>query len=432
MSSISNPTNVSWIQTTLSNINTKQSDWLQKTQISNWTIEAWVRQISTQVVSTDKWVITNAVIHWVTTAWGGSYVDVKVAPSGAIQVWWTLDGVTGMATATNQATMIANQTNWTQKTWIVDLEVWHDVYVDQFHNLQVAEATRLVGTTFIGTTKDTNFWTETVLNSASVAQANWLITLTSGTNSNGSIIYQSVRKARFIPVMVNIFRAVGKMDSAIANNTRIWGMFDGTDGAWFELTGTTMNIVTKAWASSAIKVPTASWNVDTSFTMDTNFHWYEIRCWYESYHFYIDWNLVHEISISGSATLPSNTLTLPVYLQNINSGNTTTKDMSFVLASIYRLGKLETAPTFRNITGVNSSQILKYGAWMLHNIIVWTPVNNATISIYDNISGTGNPITKLTLPSGATPIELDFHVGFSTGLNIVPSSTSLNITVSYE
>jgi len=68
------------------------------------------------------------------------------------------------------------------------------------------------------------------------------------------------------------------MDSAIANNTRIWGMYDGTDGAWFELTGTTMNVVTKAGASSAIKVPTASWNVNTSFVMDTNFHSYEIRC----------------------------------------------------------------------------------------------------------------------------------------------------------
>ena len=62
---------------------------------------------------------------------------------------------------------------------------------------------------------------------------------------------------------------------------------------------------------------------------------------------------------------------------------------------------------------------------MLHNIIVWTPVHNATIAIYDNVSGTSNPITILTLPAQATPTEIDFHVGFSTGLNIVPSSASL-------
>lgn len=110
--------------THLSNINTKQSDWLQKTQISNWTIEASIRQVSTQVVSTDKGIVTNAVIHWQTTAWGGSYVDVKVAPSWAIQVWWTLDWVTGMATEAKQDTQITSLwTDWISPpsiswTWI--------------------------------------------------------------------------------------------------------------------------------------------------------------------------------------------------------------------------------------------------------------------------------------------------------------------------
>lgn len=407
------------------------NDWVAQTTFDLQTLlkrfasKGSSHRLKDNLVQEDDAIVTKSLIAWFSTAWGGTLQNVKVSPSWAVQVWGTLDWITWMATS-------ANQTNWTQKTGIIDLEAGHDVYVDQFHNLQVAEATRLVGTTFNGTTKDTNFWTETVLNSASANQANWLITLTSGTNSDGSIIYQTVRKARFVPVMVNMFRAVGKMDSAIANNTRIWGMYDGIDWAWFELTGTTMNVVTKAGASSAVKVPTASWNIDSSFTMDTNFHSYEIRCWYDSYHFIIDWNLVHEISISGSGTLPSNTLTLPVYLQNINSGNTTTKDMSFVLASIYRLGKLQTAPTYKNITGVSTSQILKYGAGMIHSIIVWTPVNNATISIYDNTSGTGNLITTLTLPSQSVPIELNFHVWFSTGLNIVPSSASLNITVIYE
>jgi len=45
-----------------------------------------VRQLSTQLVSADMGVVTNTVIHGLTTAGGGSYVGVKVNPSGALAV----------------------------------------------------------------------------------------------------------------------------------------------------------------------------------------------------------------------------------------------------------------------------------------------------------------------------------------------------------
>lgn len=311
---------------------------------------------------------------------------------------------------------------------IIEPQTGHEVYVDQFHNMQVTEATRLVGTTFVGTTKDTNFWAETVLNSASVAQANGLVTLTSGTNTAGSIIYQSTRKARFVPVTVQMFRAVGKMDSGIASNKRIWGMYDGTDGVWFQLDGTTLGIATKAGASAAVVVTAANFN-RSAFTMDTNFHGYEIRCGYSSYHFYIDGRLVHEISVEGSADLPCNTLTLPVYAQNINAGNTTSKDMSFVLMSIYRLGKLNTAPTYKQISTATTT-ICKYGAGMLHKIILNNPTNN-TITVYDNTAASGTVIAIINPGASATPFSLPYDVGFGTGLTIVTAGTP-NLTVIYE
>jgi len=49
-------------------------------------IKATVKDLNTQVVTADKGLVTNTVIHGKTTAGGGSYVDVKVNPSGALTV----------------------------------------------------------------------------------------------------------------------------------------------------------------------------------------------------------------------------------------------------------------------------------------------------------------------------------------------------------
>ena len=64
-----------------------QTNGSQKAQIVNsagTSIDA--KQLGVQVASTDVGLITNAVLHGLTTAGVGSYVDVKVTPSGALSV----------------------------------------------------------------------------------------------------------------------------------------------------------------------------------------------------------------------------------------------------------------------------------------------------------------------------------------------------------
>lgn len=45
-----------------------------------------VRDLSTQLLMTDKGIVTNTIIHGLTTGGGGGYRDVKVNPSGALTV----------------------------------------------------------------------------------------------------------------------------------------------------------------------------------------------------------------------------------------------------------------------------------------------------------------------------------------------------------
>lgn len=53
-------------------------------RITDGTDTADVVQLGTAITTTDKGLVTNSVIHGQTTAGGGSYVDVKVNPSGAL------------------------------------------------------------------------------------------------------------------------------------------------------------------------------------------------------------------------------------------------------------------------------------------------------------------------------------------------------------
>ena len=63
-----------------------QTDGTQKSRITDGTNDVGVKQTSSQLVGADYALITNTVIHAYTTAGGGSYVDVKANPSGALVV----------------------------------------------------------------------------------------------------------------------------------------------------------------------------------------------------------------------------------------------------------------------------------------------------------------------------------------------------------
>jgi hypothetical protein len=69
----------------------------------NSAIKATVLDIGTQITTNDHGLVTNTVMHGLTTGGGGGYVDVKVNPSGALTVESTISGtVVAFAKSTEQ------------------------------------------------------------------------------------------------------------------------------------------------------------------------------------------------------------------------------------------------------------------------------------------------------------------------------------------
>lgn len=84
-------------------INTKSIVW-------NGTDAVAIHQRNTQASATDYAFSTEAVLHGLSTAGGGTYVDVKVSPSGTLQIGGMLDVAysIGNASSTTQRVVIAN------------------------------------------------------------------------------------------------------------------------------------------------------------------------------------------------------------------------------------------------------------------------------------------------------------------------------------
>lgn len=300
------------------------------------------------------------------------------------------------------------------------------VWQGDFHDLRTNGTIRLAGIPFTSTTKDTNFWAETVggTGTVSTSAVPGTVVLNTGAAA-GSAQYQTVRIARRIPGHENTCRMILKVgDTGTGGNTRQWGPYDANNGYFFQLSGTTFNIVSRTGTSDTA-VAQANWNYNNVFALTTNFHTYEIRMSSRRAFFYIDGELVH--SIAPAATMPTQTLNLPVTLYN-NGGNNLT--LSASQAYITRTGPLTSEAISKNITTATTT-VCKYSAGRLHKIIIGNAVNGS-ITIYDNTSAAGTIISTLTLVSATPqPNVIEFDCPYNTGLTIVTSS-AVNITVIYE
>lgn len=298
--------------------------------------------------------------------------------------------------------------------------------------LRVVQPYRLAGGSISGSTLDPNFATGSVTGSGSISQSNGVITIATGTTANSTAKVQSTDIGRYVDKSANVYGSLLAMgDTGTTNNTRRWGAFNGTDGCYFKLSGTTLSVCTmKGGVETA--VASSSWNGSQTVPTLTNYNFWAIEYRLDFLIFEIGGVVAH--SISAASGTWTNVTNLPIFTDNVNSGGSTTNvSMSATAAAIYRLGPLETQAKYFHDTGAGT-HVLKYSAGTLQRVVINTSISagSTTITMYDNTSASGSVIASVVFQSNAQPVCLEYHIPFNTGLTIVTTASGWDFTVVYE
>jgi hypothetical protein len=307
--------------------------------------------------------------------------------------------------------------------------------------MRVVQPIRLVGTQFEGTL-DTNFWTAAVANAATVANSSASMVLTSGTNTAGSAKLYSVRRARYIATEANGYRAVIQLgDTGIASNTRKWGVAFGatmptlTDGAYYQLSGTTFSIVTlKNGSPTAVNSGSFNGTNGLTYTPTTNATVYEIYWTNSRVYFSVGGILLH--TVIASASTWADTMSHYVYMDNINSGNSTSVTLTARAATIRRLGGLMAQPSSKYQAGTTGAggTVCKRVPGNLHELLISGVVNNAVVTLYDNTADSGTILfSSGAMGNNTVPFALDFKgIPFAIGLTLAITGANANATVVFD
>lgn len=315
-------------------------------------------------------------------------------------------------------------------TGIYDSKTTTFTTVEPFGGLRVAPLVRLIGGNFDGAALDSNRWASTFANGGTAAVSGNIVNVRTNGTADGSSIVRSTRISRHLAGTNNVFISSCRLnDTGTANNTRKWGMGDGTNGAYFKLNGTTFSIVTlKAGAETAVN--SGSFNGDvTTVTMDTNFHVYEILFNDHEVRFYRDRVFVHKVSSTTASY--SDIFSFKIQFENTNSSSSTSDVQFFVRGgSIYRFGDIESSPAFYNVT-TNETKTLKTGPGRLHRVVVNKKgTSSGEIKLYDSTTGSGTVIALVDSLNLSGTFE--YNVDFSNGLTYVTVAAPGDITVVYD
>ena len=317
---------------------------------------------------------------------------------------------------------------------LYDAETSTKSRVDHLGFLRTAKSVRLCGDNFEGNTLDTNIWTVTNTGTGGSTLSNALCTISTGTTSNSTAKLNSVRLGRFIVGAVNYYvGGVRLPDTGTSNNTRRWGVFNANNGFGFQISNTTVGIFNRKGGSDTV-VTSFNFNGRSAFTLDTNFHSYEIYYSASKVLFFQDKLLIHTLSVSSS--MLTNSLNLPIGHENINTGGSTTNvNLEVRSGAISRLGEVSSG-TVSYHSGSTGTTVLKRSAGELKRVVVNTVGSGSnSITIYDNTAGSGTVLAVLSGSGTAQNTQaftVEYNLPFDTGLTIVISATAGDITVIYE
>lgn len=328
------------------------------------------------------------------------------------------------------------------KVGVYEIEDLQDnvVKISPLGGLNTTKMSRLVGTTFNGTTVDSSFWQTSAVAGASAVQVGGEFSLNTNASTTGAAAYiQSVRSARYISGNPHYVRMIVDYGSATSTtNTKRWGAWTSSavgaynspqDGCAFEIINGTLSVATYN-SGSATRITNGNFNGRYGTILNEvpgGTLTYEIIYTNSKVQFFAAGDLVHAVSATGAPW--SSTLTLPfrgeIYNTNV-SGNVNTS-LKLRTAAIHRFGELSTAPQWVNVTAGATASILKRSAGRLQKIIINSTAG--TLTLYDALTGT-NPILSIDTAKAA-PGSFAYDIDFYTGLCYTSTSTG-NFTIVYE
>jgi hypothetical protein len=292
---------------------------------------------------------------------------------------------------------------------------------------------RLVGSSFTGSVVDGNYWIASSGSlSGSVVASGAQVILTTGSSTSGSSVLQSFRTARYVGGSSNKYRSVIRLpDTGITGNTRRWGAFSSTDGAFFQLSGTTFSVVTrKTGVDAPISSGSFNGHFGLSYPLDTNVKTWEIYWTNSKVFFAVGGDLVH--TVIASTDTWSDSMNLPVRMENTSGSGI---NMNVRVATIYRLGNEVSQPTsYYHAAGTTTGVNLKIGAGNLHSVVFGLCLANCVFTLADSV----NAATPVIFTSGARtvntdPTAIDFKgLPFFTGLRLIVSGANGIATFIYE
>lgn len=207
-----------------------------------------------------------------------------------------------------------------------------------------------------------------------------------------------------------------------------------TDGAWFQLDGTTFSVVT-AKRGTELPVNSGSFNgtIGATYEPGVGVVTYEIYWTSSKVYFAVGGETLHTFSATSTAWTSS--MNMFLFADNVNSsGSTSNVIMYSRVASIRRLGPLETESIYRNLTTATTYN-LKWSAGRLKTITVNNcNLNAGALTLYDSFAAsTGAVIATIQIPKNAalTPFTLHYNLPFHYGLTAVLAVAG-DVTITYE
>jgi len=305
--------------------------------------------------------------------------------------------------------------------------------------LMAATPIRLCGGVFNGSVPDSNFYEYSITANATGSITGNTLALTTTTGSGSSIFAGTRSLARYMGASINSFRTVDRFgDTGTANNVRQFGVYNGltyTDGFFFRLSNTTFSIVSRT-ASSDTVVNSGSFNgTVASWTVDTNFHTFEILYTNKVIEFYIDDVRIHSITETNVGIC--NTRHFKAFGSNVNTGVGSICNLYCQVISISRHGTATSQAKTYLQEGTTAGVQLKVGPGAIHLMCLSGVSANSVVTLYDGTSASDRKIwTSGVMLQKSDPffLSLDSTGGtpFDFGLFLVVSGAASNAFIKYE